>query len=402
MTSLVYSYNVLALTATVIQDGSYTSYTSITIPPSVDYNGSTYTVTSIGNNAFYECTSLISITIPNSVTSIGNDAIGSCTSLTSVTIGNSLTSIGYGMFGFCSSLRSVTIPNSVTSIGSYAFSNSGLTSITIPNSVTSIGLEGFSACTGLTSITIPKSVTSIGNYAFYNCINLLSVTFNQTQNLPPIGVSAFSNNASGNKAYYMRGVLGPSGENPVTYLASKGFAKTEPFGPVVCFKEDTKILTDKGYIPIQDLRKGDLIKTLKHDFKPICMIGKKEIYHPACNERIKDQLYICRQTEYTELFEPLIITGCHSILVDEFKEGEREKMLDLLKDIYVTDDKYRLAACVDERASVYDNPCNCTIYHFALENESIYRKYGIYSNGLLVESCDIYYMNELSNMTLIE
>jgi hypothetical protein len=172
--------------------------------------------------------------------------------------------------------------------------------------------------------------------------------------------------------------------------------------PVVCFKEDTKILTDKGYILVQDLRKGDLVKTLLHDFKPICMIGKSDIYHGAQSERIKDQLYICKKSKYPELFEDLIVTGCHSILVDDFKEGEREKMLDLLEDIYITDGKYRLAACVDERASVYNNIGNHTIYHIVLENDFYYGNYGIYANGLLVESCDKYYMTELSNMKMIE
>jgi hypothetical protein len=171
---------------------------------------------------------------------------------------------------------------------------------------------------------------------------------------------------------------------------------------LVCFKQDTKILTDKGYLPIQDLRKGDLVKTLYDGYKPIYMIGKKDIYHKVCEERIKDQLYQCSQTEYPELFEDLILTGCHSILVDDLKDGEREKMLDLVEDIYVTDHKYRLAACVDKRASVYKKPGNYTIYHIALENDFYYGNYGIYANGLLVESCDKFYITELSNMIMIE
>ena len=66
--------------------------------------------------------------------------------------------------------------------------------------------------------------------------------------------------------------------------------------PIPCFKEDTKILTDKGYKSIQDLRKGDLVKTLNQQYKAICMIGKREIYHHALQERIKEQLYKCSQS----------------------------------------------------------------------------------------------------------
>ena len=104
------------------------------------------------------------------MTSIGKGAFGGCSSLTSITIPNSVTSIGNYTFEYCSSLTSITIPNSVTSIGEEAFLNcTGLTSITIPNSVTSIGNNAFNGCSSLTSITIGNSVTSIGNYAFARC-----------------------------------------------------------------------------------------------------------------------------------------------------------------------------------------------------------------------------------------
>jgi len=172
--------------------------------------------------------------------------------------------------------------------------------------------------------------------------------------------------------------------------------------PVICFKEGTLIQTINGYVPIQLLRKGDLIKTLKHDFVPIDMIGKTDMYHSASHERIKDQLYKCTQREYPEVFEDLVITGHHSILVDNFKEDEREKTLEELGDIYVTDGKYRLPACVDSRTTVYENPGNYNIYHIALENDNYYMNYGIYANGLLVETCSKRFLKELSDMTLIE
>ncbi len=170
-------------------------------------------VTSIGSSAFRGCSSLTSITIPDSVTSIGSSAFENCSSLTSVTIPDSVTSIGYDAFSWCNSLTSITIPDSVTSIGWDAFdrcekltqinvdtantvysSVNGVlfskdktelirypegkadTSYAIPNGVTYIGYDAFSCCSSLTSITIPNSVTSIGDYAFSGCISLASIT----------------------------------------------------------------------------------------------------------------------------------------------------------------------------------------------------------------------------------
>jgi len=171
----------------------------------------------------------------------------------------------------------------------------------------------------------------------------------------------------------------------------------------VCFNKHTKILTVKGYIPIQDLRKGDMVKTLKHGYKAINIICKSVIHHPASKERIKDQLYKCSKDNFDEIFEPLIITGSHSILVDDFTSNEqREKTNKVLGDIFITDDKYRLPACADERTTVYEIPGNYTVYHMALENDDYYENYGIFANGLLVETCSKRYLKELSNMTLIQ
>ena len=218
-----------------VSAGDYTG--EITVPETVTYSGKTYAVTSIGEYAFYNCSSLTSVTIGDAVTSIGNyafyycsslasvnipdavisigeyafsecrsltsvtigDAVTSigksafnyCISLTSVTIGDAVTSIGRSAFYLCTSLTSINIPDAVTSIGSAAFCYcSSLTSINIPDAVTSIESSAFSSCTGLTSITIPDAVTSIGSSAFYNCTGLTSVTIGDA--VTSIGSSAFN------------------------------------------------------------------------------------------------------------------------------------------------------------------------------------------------------------------
>ena len=194
--------------AMVIKGGNYSG--EIVIPSEITYNDVIYSVTSIGVEAFYNCTGLTSITIPNSVTSIGSRAFQYCSGLkevhisdltawcnidfgsyntnplyyaknlylnnelvTELVIPNDVTKIKSYAFFYCFGLTSIEIPNNVTSIGDYAFQGcTGLTSVVIPNSVTFIGVEAFRDCTGLTSIEIPNSVTRIANLAFSGCTGL--------------------------------------------------------------------------------------------------------------------------------------------------------------------------------------------------------------------------------------
>ena len=169
---------------------------SIVIPDSVTYQDVTYSVTSIGKNAFYNCTGLTSVTIPNSVTSIGDYAFYKCSGLTTVNFNaENCTTMGsywYPIFEGCSNLTAVNIGESVKTIPDYAFYKcTGLTSVTIPNSVTTIGKGAFENCTGLTEVTISNSVTSIGEIAFRDCTGLTQVTIGNS--VTSIGTDAFEN-----------------------------------------------------------------------------------------------------------------------------------------------------------------------------------------------------------------
>ena len=218
----IYTYAVSSDGTITITDCKGSASGAITIPSEIDGKS----VTSIGEKAFWGCTGLTSVTIPNSVTSIGDGAFLECTGLTSITIPNSVTSIGDWAFDGCTGLTSITIPNSVTSIGrafdgctgltsinvasenNYYSSNNGVlfnkkktelirypegksqTSYTIPDSVTSIGGNAFRRCSSLTSITIPNSVTSIGDRAFVGCTDLKSITI--PDSVTSIGEVAFA------------------------------------------------------------------------------------------------------------------------------------------------------------------------------------------------------------------
>ena len=200
------------------QNNNYVSG-DVVIPSSVTNNGTTYSVTSIGNYAFYDCSSLTSVTIPNNVSSIGGFAFNGCSSLITLNFNAincndfapnsnspfsscpiSTINIGEGVeripayFAYKSnSLTSVTIPNSVTSIGDHAFrACSSLASVNIGNGVISIGNEVFRACSSLASVTIGSSVAYIGNYAFGFCNTLTSIVSKAT--IPSaLGSEVFTN-----------------------------------------------------------------------------------------------------------------------------------------------------------------------------------------------------------------
>ena len=278
-----------------------TEITDLVIPNSV---------TSISDDAFRDCSGLISVTISNGVTSIGYAAFCGCSSLTAITIPESVTSIGDGAFSGCSGLTSITIGNGVTSIGSQAFyrtgwynaqpngilylgnwligykgnnptgdltinsgtrgiadysfrGSSGLTSVTIPNSVTSIGNFAFCNCSDLTSITIPESVTSIGDGAFSGCSGLTSITI--PNSVTSIGSYAFYNCSSLTDIYCLAEEVPETNLNAfnnvqnvtlhVPTSALSVYSTTEPwsrFGTIVALKKSEGDLNGDFKIDIAD------------------------------------------------------------------------------------------------------------------------------------------------------
>ena len=205
-------------------DSYSSSYSgAVTVPQVVTYEGKEYTVTSIGEEAFFENIGLTSVTIPNSIKSIGDKAFYGCSALTSVTIPNSVTTIGEGAFSACNALTAINIPGSVENIGMGAFSScnalstiivdkdnavydsrngcnaiilvannmliAGCKGTIIPNTVTGIGACAFYGCQSLTNISIPNSVRTIGNNAFALCYGLSSV--NIPESVITIGRGAF-------------------------------------------------------------------------------------------------------------------------------------------------------------------------------------------------------------------
>lgn len=196
-------YKVTSISPAECEVYRYTdSITDITIPSTITNSETEFSVTKIGESAFYRCSSLRTIVIPNSIISIGEDAFSFCSNMTSITfeensqlasigdwaflyaknltsieIPDKITEIGKAVFYYCLSLTSVIIPNSVTKIGKLAFYGcSSLTSAVIPNSVTSIGSGAFNYCYSLSNIAIPSSVTNIGLSAFDNCHNITNIT----------------------------------------------------------------------------------------------------------------------------------------------------------------------------------------------------------------------------------
>lgn len=208
--------------------------------------------------------------------------------------------------------------------------------------------------------------------------------------------------------YVFTDVTCSSNTNPLSIVASTGATTyfTIDMSNFTCFLEGTKILylnneNKEEYIPIEKLRKGMLVKTRTQGFVPVNMIGRSTIINNTSDDRIKDRLYCLPKEKYPELTEDLIITGCHSILVNSLNAEQCEKTVKDLGNIFATEGKYRLMAYLDDKAVPYKEKGIMAIYHLALDCNDYYKNYGVYANGLLAETCSQRYLKELSGMELL-
>jgi hypothetical protein len=174
---------------------------------------------------------------------------------------------------------------------------------------------------------------------------------------------------------------------------------------VPCFLEGSTILCKVDgvvqYVPVEELKKGTLVKTSLDGFKEVVLLGKGTLQNLGNDERKEDRLYKCSKAKYPELREDLFLTGCHSLLEYPITEQQKDAIINCQGKLYVTDKKYRLMAWLDERAEPWNSEGAYTVWHFALENKDDGMNYGVYANGgLLVETCSIRFLKNKSNMEL--
>lgn len=175
---------------------------------------------------------------------------------------------------------------------------------------------------------------------------------------------------------------------------------------IPCFLEGTTILAMKDgveqYVPVETLRKGTMVKTYKHGYKAVEVVGTAAIMNPGDSKRSENRLFKCDPAAYPELASALFVTGGHSILVDTLTHEQRDDTIKSLGKIFKTDDKFRLTARLDSRSEPWGKEKTYSVWHFALENAEPSMNYGVYANGgLLVETCSLRFLKNKSNMTIL-
>ena len=200
--------------------------------------------------------------------------------------------------------------------------------------------------------------------------------------------------------------LGP-GTNVLNLYDPSGFGIPIAIS-VVCFREGTLIrcldasLTREVYMPVEHITKDTFVKTFSQGYKRVEVIGYSTLLNPNAQTEADNRLFCYKAGhQIPALFQDLYITGNHCVLVEEFPTEATKKSVEAhMGEIYKTEGFYRLPACLDQRAEPFVEPGAHKIWHFALESDDIYENFGVYANGLLVETSSIRYMTELSKMTL--
>jgi hypothetical protein len=176
---------------------------------------------------------------------------------------------------------------------------------------------------------------------------------------------------------------------PTTYLAVyivNDVTPPPPVPPPICFRVGSMIkCANDLYRPVETLKKGDLVKTMDHGLVAVDVVGTSMLLNQI-GDKPQDRLYVLKMSDFPELTEDLYLTGGHSILVDKLTVHQVKEILKMSGAIFVTDKKLRLFTCLEEKAVVVEEE-NVPIYHVCLENADPELNYGIYANGLLVETC---------------
>jgi hypothetical protein len=249
---------------------------------------------------------------------------------------------------------------------------------------------------GRVTVDISDNINSSMNGAYY-LYSMDGVTYGNTGVMKTTGNTfSFTISDTGNP---LSRLLKPLYDT--LYVKATNSVGTSPvttIGPVkvyqmIRFKQDTYILTSTGYRPVQELQVGDLVQTYENGLKPITIIANETVLHTPSEYNLPEQLYRCPISQYTGFssaqnggtFDDLIITGSHSILVDNYNDPTYyNATVEANGNVYVPDSTYRLPVCVDGRSTVYEIAGNNTLYHISLENDEYYGKYGLYANGLLI------------------
>jgi hypothetical protein len=202
--------------------------------------------------------------------------------------------------------------------------------------------------------------------------------------------SLSNDNGDGPKSNYTMIETSSSSGNPPCFLRGSR---------ILCLNKELK----EEYMAIENMRVGTKVKILNGTYVKVHTIGKKTFINPDNADRGPNRLFRLTRKNYPELTQDLIITGCHSILVDKLLPQQKARHLQLMKSLYMTTGKFRLMSFIDEKAEPYLNPGEHEIWHFALENEEVVCNYGVYANGgLLVETASIKNMTEHSGLVPIE